>query len=217
MQPRRIARELAFLCLTQLVPTEDKKKPAMIPPETLSDAELSALLHRVIVFLREECEETLEQATMQVQQSHEALLQSDIGARDITSAREKLTQAVNLTQQAINTLGATLELPERLLLADHPEVRPLTLALIRTYLQQQPRIEEVIKKAMVGWSWDRLGRIEQAMLHLSVTEILGFEDIPVKVSISEIVELTKRYGGETSPAFVNGVLRRVLQTLEPAT
>jgi transcription antitermination protein NusB len=213
MQPRRLARELAFLCLTQLAENAPTKKGRV--PTQLSERELQDLLIGAVRFLREECEEHLKQASVAVQQSHEQLLQSDIGSRDIIQARERLNQSLLLTQQAINTLGAVLELPERVVIADHPEVRPFTLALIRTFVEKRSVVEETIKHAMVGWQWDRIGRIEQEVLHLSVTEFLAFPEIPAKVSISEAVELAKRYGGDATPAFVNGVLRRVLESLRP--
>ncbi len=220
MQPRRIARELAFLCLTQLTNPSNRSserkgantgRGGMGLLEGPTQAQDTLLV--AVRFLKDECEEALKHATATLQQSNEQLFQSDIGARDVVSAREKVQQAVGSTEQAINILGAVLDLPERILLADHPEVRQFTLELVQTYLQQQERVDAVIKNAIVGWQWERLGRIEQEILHLSVTELIALPQIPAKVSISEAVELAKRYGGEQTPSFVNGVLRKVLDSL----
>jgi len=204
MQPRRLARELAFLCLSQM---EGRKNKLENPQE------LQEVLGAAVRFLREECEEALKQATNHLQQSNDLILQSDIGVRDIAGAREKLQQAVQSTEQAINRLGGILDLPERVWLTDHSEVRVFTLALVTAYRTHQAEINRVIDTSMVGWQMDRIGRIEQDLLRLSVTELIAFPDIPAKVSISEAVELAKRYGSDLTPGFINGVLRKVLESL----
>ncbi|WP_287131088.1 transcription antitermination factor NusB [Candidatus Cyanaurora vandensis] len=217
MQPRRIARELALLCLSQLetLLANRGRVPKRFAEPAVTDRELQEILVIAVRFLREECDESLKQASVQLQQSHEQLLQSDIGARDVASAREKVQQAIQTTEQAINGLGGILDLPERVMLADHSEVRLFTLALIEAYRTHQEKVNRIIQASMVGWQLDRLGRIEQDLLRLSVTELIAFPEIPAKVSISEAVELAKRYGSDTTPPFINGVLRRVLDTLGP--
>lgn len=67
-------------------------------------------------------------------------------------------------------------------------------------------IDEKISSASKGWSIDRIGKVELAVLRLAVYEMLYDEDIPVGVAIDEAVELTKKYGQDGSPAFVNGIL-----------
>jgi N utilization substance protein B len=201
MPPKRIARELAFLCLTQ---TDSEK------------GNLPDMLRAAAKCLREECEESLQQATADLQQSHEQLFQSEVSAKDIDQARTRIQLAITHTQQAINGLGTMLDLPERVVMADQREVREFALALLRAHQKHHIEVQEVISKAMIGWSWERLGRVEQDLLRLCVTELLTFSDIPAKVSISEAVELAKRYGGESTPSFVNGVLRRVMDSLHRA-
>ena len=48
-----------------------------------------------------------------------------------------------------------------------------------------------------------------AILRLAVYEMLYQDEIPVKVAINEAVELSKRYGGEDAPSFVNGILGKI--------
>ncbi len=68
------------------------------------------------------------------------------------------------------------------------------------------RINAVAK----GWKTDRMGKAELAILRLAVYEMKYDEDIPEKVAINEAVELAKRYGGTDSPAFVNGILAKIV-------
>lgn len=71
-----------------------------------------------------------------------------------------------------------------------------------------PEIDEQIDKRTTGWKTSRMGKVELAILRLAVYEILQDETIPDGVAINEAVELAKAFGGEQSPAFVNGVLAR---------
>jgi len=71
-------------------------------------------------------------------------------------------------------------------------------------------IDEKISGATVGWEIGRIGKEELTAIRLAVGEIL-FEDIPAKIAINESVELMKVYGGDNSPAFVNGVLAKIIK------
>lgn len=69
-----------------------------------------------------------------------------------------------------------------------------------------PEIDEKIDKASNGWSVNRIGKVELAILRLAVYEILYDDDIPAGVAIDEAVELSKRFGQDSSSSFVNGIL-----------
>lgn len=70
-------------------------------------------------------------------------------------------------------------------------------------------IDETLNTCMEGWKTTRLSKVDLTVLRLAVYEIRYEDNIPVKVSINEAVELAKKYGTEKSGGFVNGVLRRV--------
>lgn len=74
-------------------------------------------------------------------------------------------------------------------------------------------LDDIIKKYLKGWTMDRIGKTDLAILRLAVYEILYREDIPYKVSINEAVELAKLYCDETSPSFINGVLAGVVNSM----
>lgn len=69
-------------------------------------------------------------------------------------------------------------------------------------------IDETINSATTGWKTTRMGKVDLSIIRLAVYEIKFEEDIPVKVSINEAVELAKKYGTDDSASFVNGVLAK---------
>ena len=72
-------------------------------------------------------------------------------------------------------------------------------------------IEDIVAKInekATGWKTSRMGKVDLTILRLAVYEIEFEEDIPVKVSINEAVELAKKYGADESSAFINGVLAK---------
>lgn len=71
------------------------------------------------------------------------------------------------------------------------------------------QIDEMINEAATGWKTSRMGKVDLTLLRLAVYEIKFEEDIPTKVAINEAVELAKKYGTDSSPAFVNGVLAKI--------
>jgi len=67
------------------------------------------------------------------------------------------------------------------------------------------KLDEVSK----GWKTSRMGKVDLTILRLAVYEMMYDEDIPEKVAINEAVELSKKVGGDESPAFINGVLAKL--------
>ena len=71
-------------------------------------------------------------------------------------------------------------------------------------------LDETIKKHLKGWTMERICKTDLAILRLAIYEILYREDIPVKVSVNEAVELAKSFSEEGSPSFINGVLAEII-------
>ena len=71
-------------------------------------------------------------------------------------------------------------------------------------------IDEALNSVSEGWSTGRMGRVDLTILRLAYYEIKYDKDVPDAVAINEAVELAKKFGGETSPAFVNGILAKVV-------
>ena len=55
-----------------------------------------------------------------------------------------------------------------------------------------------------------MGKVELTILRLALYEILYDEEVPEKVAINEAVELAKKFGGDDSSAFVNGILAKLV-------
>ena len=70
-------------------------------------------------------------------------------------------------------------------------------------------LDQLLTSASTGWKLNRMSKVDLAIMRLAVYEMKMDEDIPVKVAINEAVELAKKFGGDDSPAFVNGVLAKL--------
>jgi N utilization substance protein B len=73
-------------------------------------------------------------------------------------------------------------------------------------------IDELINTHAKGWKFDRISKVDLSILRLALYEILYREDIPESVSINEAVELAKKYGGEKTSSFINGILGTVIRS-----
>ena len=76
-------------------------------------------------------------------------------------------------------------------------------------VEKIPEIDEMLNASAKGWKTSRMGRVDLTILRLAVYEMKFDEDIPEKVAINEAVELSKKFGGDESPAFINGVLAKI--------
>lgn len=98
----------------------------------------------------------------------------------------------------------------------HRRVAERRLPRIRRLLSTLDRhLEEVdrsLEEALDNWRLDRLSSIDRGVLRLGATEILFLDDVPPKASIQEAIRLAGAYGGDESPAFVNGVLDAVYRS-----
>ena len=106
------------------------------------------------------------------------------------------------------------ELPEQLILFED-EVEPISedekIYMTNKYKDIYAHIEELdaaINEVSKGWKTSRMGKVDLTLIRLAVYEIRFEEEIPVKVSINEAIELAKKYGTDDSPAFVNGILAK---------
>lgn len=75
----------------------------------------------------------------------------------------------------------------------------------------KPSLNEQISKNLKSeWKIDRISKINMAILQIAIYEIIYIK-LPYKISINEAVELAKKYGEETSAAFINGILASVVK------
>ena len=71
---------------------------------------------------------------------------------------------------------------------------------------RQEMLNEEIQKYSIGWDVSRISRLARSVMQLAIFEILFVEDVPTGVAVSEAVRLAKKYDGDDTGAFVNGIL-----------
>ncbi len=81
---------------------------------------------------------------------------------------------------------------------------------ISALLEKVEELDEKISSVTEGWTTQRIGKAEITILRLALYEMTYEEDVPSKVAINEAVELAKKFGGNESPAFINGVLAKLV-------
>lgn len=207
MQPRRIARELALLSLSQLPNS----------PQKLETQQLSNLLLAAVRTLTLEVQDVITTAAAELQRANDRLLTSETRAADLQTSRVMVGEAVQLTETAINRLGTALGLPELIQLANQPElnVRNYAIEIVRAVNTHQTEIDQQLNAALVDWQLSRLARIDRDILRIAVAEI-QYIGLSPSVAINEAVELAKRYSGDEGYRFINGVLRRVSEQMKAA-
>lgn len=198
MQPRRIARELALLSLSQISSA----------PDRLEAQQITNLVLAAVRTLSGELHDTLETAAAELKRGSDRLLSSETRATDVNSAKAMVADAIELTEKAINRLGVAVEIPEVIQLTNQQEVRSYALEIIKTINRRQDEIDEILTQALQDWQLKRLARIDRDILRIAAAEI-SFLGVPDRVAINEAVELAKRYSDDEGHRFINGVLRRV--------
>ena len=76
-------------------------------------------------------------------------------------------------------------------------------------------LNETIGKFSIGWDVSRISRLARSIMQLAIFEALYVEDVPVGVAISEAVRLAKKYDGNDTGSFVNGILGSFARSLNP--
>ena len=91
-----------------------------------------------------------------------------------------------------------------------------TKEYVQDTIQGIYKYDEEIKKTIsdnlkADWQLQRVSKIDLSLLKLAIYEML-YKQIPYKVAINEVIELAKKYGEDTSPSFINGILASIVKT-----
>ena len=89
------------------------------------------------------------------------------------------------------------------------EFKTFIRELVSGVIENKTAIDENIRKFAPAWPVDQLALIDRNILRLAIFEILFDNKVPVKVAVSEAVELAKIFGSKNSAKFINGVLGTV--------
>ncbi|MEI8409986.1 MULTISPECIES: transcription antitermination factor NusB [unclassified Kribbella] len=105
-------------------------------------------------------------------------------------------------------VGGTLS--DRVADAD-PPVNEFTVALVEGVAKHIDVIDDLLETHSVGWSLDRMPAVDRNILRIGSYELLFDDQVPDVVAVSEAVALARDLSTDESPAFVNGLLARLLQ------
>ena len=125
-----------------------------------------------------------------------------------THPRRKAREA---TMQALYALEINNEFPQDVLeLCDNSfnnsENDVYTRELFNCVVEKKSWADDLISQCLENWEYGRVAILDKILLRMGVSEIYHIENVPPKVSISEMVEIAKVYSTEESSSFVNGIL-----------
>ena len=100
------------------------------------------------------------------------------------------------------------------LVSENPELEDnndFIQLLFDIVLEHVKLTEDIIMSHLENWEIDRVALIDKILLKMGICEIYFIDDIPPKVTISEMVEIAKIYSTDESPVFINGILDAVFK------
>ena len=120
-------------------------------------------------------------------------------------------KAREVTMQALYALEINNGFPQDVLeLCDNSfnnsENDIYTKELFNCVVEKQSWADDLISQCLENWEYGRVAILDKILLRMGVSEIYHIDDVPPKVSISEMVEIAKVYSTEESSSFVNGIL-----------
>jgi len=120
-------------------------------------------------------------------------------------------KAREVTMQALYALEINNGFPQDVLeLCDdsfnNSENDIYTKELFNCVVEKQSWADDLISQCLENWEYGRVAILDKILLRMGVSEIYHMDDVPPKVSISEMVEIAKVYSTEESSSFVNGIL-----------
>ena len=89
--------------------------------------------------------------------------------------------------------------------------RGLADSIIKGVVENERKIDRLIKKAAPEWPLAQIARVDLVCLRIALFELYIAKKVPPKVAIDEAIELAKEFGSEQSGKFVNGVLGTIVK------
>jgi transcription antitermination protein NusB len=134
----------------------------------------------------------------------------ELAFRTLFQAERGKLPLLDAWQQVREDLAETIEDDDDTLELDS-EAIDLADKLIQTYAGNQETIDSRLQNSIEGWTFSQMAQTDLNVLRLALTELLYDESVPNKVTLEMAVRLAKKYGGEESGKFVNGVLGRFVR------
>ena len=86
------------------------------------------------------------------------------------------------------------------------EILDFAKLLIIGTIEQIDSIDDLIKNHLQHWAFERLRKVDLAILRVGTYSLIYQQDVPAQISIDEAIEIAKEYGSDDSYRFINGVL-----------
>ena len=198
MQLKSISRELALLLLGQI-----KKKD-------INKINIESLLSKAIESLTQHWREQLDLCASKIEKANQELLDSELeqDAGLLKKSRNHMKICLTDSENILNCLSESIELPRLIALVDQKEIRELALKRVNTVIEKQDEIDKNLDSVMEGWRLKRLPRIDRDILRLAMVDLIDF-NTPTAVTCNEAVDLANRYSDEQGRRMINGVLRKL--------
>ena len=126
-----------------------------------------------------------------------------IYGRNFTGEEPEQVVALRLNKEYYAQLSAENEI-----YADRPSRKQLLYidTVVAGVANREEELNAQIQQYSIGWNVSRISRLTRAVLQLALYEIQYVEDVPDGVAVSEAVRLAKKYDGDDTGSFVNGIL-----------
>ena len=198
MQLKSISRELALLLLGQ------------IKKNNINKMNSESLLVKAIESLTQHWREQLDFCAVKLEKVNQELLDSELQEDDglLKECRNNLKTCLIDSENVLNSLSESIELPRLLALSDQKEIRELALKRVHLVIEKKDKIDSNLDFVMEGWRLKRLPRIDRDILRLAFVDLVDFQT-PTSVTCNEAVNLANRYSDVQGRRMINGVLRKL--------
>ena len=133
-----------------------------------------------------------------------------IYGRNFTGEEPQQVVATRLNKEYYEKLSSENEI-----YADRPNRWQLAYidTVVSGVANREEELNAQIQNFSIGWDVSRISRLARSVMQLAIFEILYVEDVPTGVAVSEAVRLAKKYDGDDTGSFVNGILGAFARSL----
>lgn len=229
MTARRIARELAVIMMPQL--PKDKKRLEKLEFDTLLCRSVQILTEHARQCLSEANGYLLKanQELNDIEFNHPDNARQIGDIRPVNLKSDELKRQIELLELSMHLVSEALDIPEMALSSDHvpaavkcekcshqqrvslrrpgsSDIKQFLEELLGAYLDHRHLVDQIIGAIKTKFRIERMVSIDRDIMRLACTEAFFMPDVPIKVAISEGVELAHRFADDRAAKFINGVL-----------
>ena len=137
-----------------------------------------------------------------------------IYGRDFTGEEPQQVVSTRLDKEYYKKLSAENEV-----YAERPSRAQLRSidSVVAGVANREEELNEQIQKFSIGWDVKRISRLARCIMQLAMYEIQFVDDVPTGVAVSEAVRIAKKYDGDDTGAFVNGILGSFVRSMNEQT